>query len=281
MIIDAHHYLWDPTRRTYPWLDDPMLLQIRRPYTVADLRTATRGQSQIRTVLVQTMADQAETIEFLATAAASNGLIVGVVGWVDLTAPDLPEQLAGLRAAPGGNLLVGIRHLVRDARDPAWLTRPQVLRGIRAVGDAGLAIDLLVRGRQLEMVQQVAALLPGVNFILNDLGKPPIATGHWQPWAWQIAAIAKLPNVVAKLSGLVTADRWSDWDTEHLIPYATLALELFGPERLMFGSDWPICTLAASYPETFAVAEQLCGDLSTAECAALFSGTARRAYRLN
>jgi len=279
MVIDAHHHLWDPAGREYGWMAGDALAPLRRPYGVDDLRAAASGRVE-RTVLVQTVGEEAETAEYLATAAGSGGLIAGVVGWVDLTAPDVAERIAALRAGTGGELLVGIRHQVEDEPDPGWLTRPEVLRGIAAAGAAGLAYDLLVRTPQLEAVRDVVASLPAVRFVLDHLAKPSIATGEWEPWAGGIAALARYPNVVAKVSGLVTEARWDDWDAARIGRYVRHALETFGPARCAFGSDWPVCTLAARYTEVLDLAGTLTADLSPAERADIFTGTAQRCYRL-
>src|SRR5262245_22376653 len=191
-IVDAHHHLWDPARRAYPWLAADALAPLRRPFTVDDLRTATGGRIA-RTVLVQTVSDRAETTEFLATADSSGGLIAGVVGWVDLTAPDVAEQIAQLRAGTGGERLIGVRHQVQDEPDPDWLRRPEVLRGIAAAGAADLAYDLLVLAPQLPVAREVVARLPQVRFVLDHLAKPAIAAGTWQPWARELTELARLP----------------------------------------------------------------------------------------
>jgi L-fuconolactonase len=279
VIVDAHHHLWDPARRRYPFLDDPALAPIRRPYATAELREVT-GDLVAGTVLVQTVSDRAETEEFLATAAASDGLIRGVVGWVDLTAGDVAEQLGKLRAGPGGERLVVIRHQVQDEADPLWLARADVRRGIRAVGAAGLAYDLLVLTPQLAAARDLVEALPEVLFVLDHLAKPPIAAGDWEPWAGGIAALAALPNVTAKLSGLVTEAVWDDWDAEGIGRYTRHALDLFGPDRLMFGSDWPVCTVAAGYDEVFSLAVALTVELGDGERGAVFGDTATRVYRL-
>jgi L-fuconolactonase len=279
VIVDAHHHLWDPARRRYPFLEEPALAPIRRAYATGELREAA-GDLVTGTVLVQTVSDRAETEEFLVAAAASDGLVRGVVGWVDLTAGDVAEQIGKLRAGPGGERLVGVRHQVQDEADPLWLARADVRRGIRAVGAAGLAYDLLVLAPQLDAAREAVEALPEVRFVLDHLAKPPIAAGDWEPWASGVAALAALPNVTAKLSGLVTEAVWDDWDAERIARYARHALGLFGPDRLMFGSDWPVCTLAASYAEVFSLAAALTMELSEGERGAVFGDTATRVYRL-
>jgi len=202
------------------------------------------------------------------------------VGWVDLAAADVAAQLDGLRAGTGGELLVGIRHQVQDEPDPDWLLRPEVLRGIEAVGAAGLAYDLLVLATQLPAARTVAGRLPHVRFVLDHLAKPPIAAGQWQPWADDLAGLAELPNVSAKLSGLVTEARWDGWDAEQVGRYARHALDVFGPGRCMVGSDWPVCTLAAGYGQVLDLAGTFTVGLNDAERANVLAGTATRVYRL-
>jgi L-fucono-1,5-lactonase len=277
MIIDAHHHLWDPAQFEYPWMGGDALAPIRRPFTAGDLWEVTDGKVA-HTVLVQTISSEAETAAFLATAGANGELIKGVVGWVDLTAPDIAERIEALRAGPGGNRLVGIRHQVQDEEDPGWLARPEVVRGLRAVGAAGLAYDLLVLVSQLETATAVVRELPEVRFVLDHLAKPAIAAGEWEPWASRVGELAGQPNVSAKLSGLVTEASWSDWSAEQIAPYAKHAVDAFGPDRLMYGSDWPVCTLAASYEQVWELANTLIADLAPAERDAILGGTAARVY---
>jgi L-fuconolactonase len=270
-VIDAHHHLWDPARRAYSWLTG--LGAIRRPYTVDDLRGVSGAAA---TVLVQTVPSSDETAEFLAVAAAE-GPVAGVVGWADLAAPDVAEHLAALAHR---DLLVGIRHQVEDEPDPEWLLRKDVLRGLRAVTEAGLAYDLLVNPAQYAAAAAVADRLPSAVFVLDHAGKPPIASGEVDQWAAAITEIAKRPNVFCKLSGLVTEADWRTWRQADLAPYAGHVLTVFGPERVMFGSDWPVCELAATYAQVTETAETLTAQLSPAERHEVFEATARRVYGL-
>jgi L-fuconolactonase len=272
VIVDAHHHLWDPGRRDYPWMSGATLDPIRRPYTVDDLRAAA-GPDVTATVLVQTVSSVAETEEFLAVADASDGLIVGVVGWVDLTAP---ADLERLRTVPGGHLLVGIRHQVEDEPDLEWLLRTEVQQGLRAVGAAGLVYDVLVRAPQRAAAYTAAKQLPDVPFVVDHAGKPGIATGEWEAWAAWIANIAELPNVTCKLSGLITEAVWDSWSAEVVRPYAEHVLSSFGPDRVMFGSDWPVCELAGSYAEVLDLARTLLAGAPEA-----FGETARRTYSIS
>ncbi|RKT66943.1 L-fuconolactonase [Saccharothrix variisporea] len=276
--IDAHHHLWDLTARPHDWLDGPEVAPIRRDFGPADLRAVTTPAGVDATVLVQVLPDLPETAEFLALADDSD-LVAGVVGWVDLTAPDVAEQLDRLRSGPGGDRLVGVRHLVQSEPDPEWLVRPDVLAGLRAVRDAGLVYDLLTRPRQLPAAVAAVRAVPDLVFVLDHLSKPDIAGRSWEPWASGVAALAAEPNVVAKVSGLVT-EAGPQWTVAELWPYFDAALEAFGPRRLMFGSDWPVCLLAASYGEVVGAAEQLTACLGEAERGEVFAGTAARVYGL-
>lgn len=273
-LIDSHHHLWDPARREYPWLAG--LAPLQRPYTTDDLHAATPAAG---TVLVQTVATVEETEEFLSIAAADE-LIVGVVGWVDVTAPDIAERLAALRERPGGARLVGIRHPAQDEPDPNWLVRPDVVRGIAAIAAAGLTYDILVRPPQHEAAVAVADSVPGARLVLDHAGKPAIAEDGFEPWAAFLGTLAQRPNVFCKLSGLVTEADWQAWQVSDLQPYAAHVLDSFGPDRVLFGSDWPVCELAATYDQVLDAARSVTADLSKSEQAEVFAGTARRAYPL-
>ncbi|MFC3572546.1 amidohydrolase family protein [Streptomyces yaanensis] len=279
MTVDAHHHVWDLTVRDQDWITGPELRPIRRNFTLVDLEGEARAVGVDRTVLVQTITVAEETPEFLALAE-ENDIVAGVVGWTDLTSPDVADALARLRELPGGSYLRGIRHQVQGEPDPEWLLRPDVRRGLAAVGEAGLVYDLLVLPHQLPASVKAAASLPELTFVLDHLGKPPIASGTLEPWASQVRALAALPNTVCKLSGMVTEADWENWRVADLRPYADTVLEAFGPDRLMFGSDWPVCTLASTYAEVRDVAHALTPDLGDHERAQILEGTAARVYRL-
>jgi L-fuconolactonase len=280
-VVDAHHHLWDPARRHYPWLAREGLAPIRKAYQLTDLRHQAAGTGVDRTILVQTVAGQGETEEFLSVATESAGLVAGVVGWVDLTAADVTDRLQRLREMAGGRMLAGIRHQVEDEPDPRWLLQPAVLRGLRAVGAAGLVYDLLARPPQLAAAVEAARALEGVTLVLDHAGKPPIASGVLEPWRSQLSALASLPHVRCKLSGLVTEAHWDAWSIRDLRPYAEHVLGSFGPDRVMFGSDWPVCELAASYGDVVALASDLLASCSAAERSAVMAGTAISTYGLD
>jgi L-fuconolactonase len=250
---------------------------IRRRYTLADLRAAAPPEVGT-TVLVQALAATAETERLLATAAGSD-LVAGVVGWVDLTAGGVADELDRLRAGPGGDRLVGIRHLAQDEPDPGWLARADVAHGIAAVGRRGLAVDLLVRGPQRPAALAAARASPDVRFVLDHCGKPAIGAGEWEPWASWLAELATLPHVTCKLSGLLTEAAPGRRQPAILLPYARHALDSFGPDRVMFGSDWPVCELAGGYPAAWALTRSCLDGLTEDERSAVLARTASRAYR--
>ena len=278
ITVDAHQHFWDPTRASYPWLTEE-LEAIRRPFGPEDLRPLLAANGIDRTILVQTRSSEEETREFLATAAA-NDFVAGVVGWVDLTAGDLGERIAELRAAEGGAKLVGIRHQVQDEADPEWLLRPDVQRGITAVGRAGLVYELLVRIRELPAARATVEAHPEVRFVIDHLAKPPIASGVLDEWSERLSPLAGAPNVMCKLSGMVTEADWRRWSARDLEPYVRRVVEWFGPARCLFGSDWPVCLLAASYAKVVATCRSLIADLGPAERERILGGNAVALYRI-
>ena len=278
-IIDAHHHLWDLGVRDQDWITGAALAPLRRDFLLGDYQSVADVNGTAASIVVQTVTVPGETPELLALAAASD-LIAGVVGWTDLAAPDVGDKIAALTEMSGGAKLVGLRHQVQSEPDPDWLTRPDVLRGLGAIARAGLVYDLVITAGQLSQATRAAAAVPELTFVLDHLGKPPIASGRTDPWAQDLRGLAALPNTSAKLSGLVTEADWRRWQVADLRPYAEVALDAFGPARMMFGSDWPVCTLAASYPDVLAAAHDLTAGLSPAEREAVFAGTASSVYGL-
>lgn len=281
MIVDAHHHLWQ-VGAGYTWLDAPELAPIRRSFGPDDLRPALVAAGVDRTVLVEGGCCDAAEAAVLLGHALRTPQIAGVVAWAQLTDPALADTLAGYRELPGGDLLVGIRSQVQGEPDPDYLDRPEVRRGLGTVAAAGLAFDLVIRTDQLLAAARAARDLPELRFVLDHLGKPPIRSGAvgLAEWREPVRALAAQPNVSAKLSGLVTEADWSAWSPAHLRPFVSAAVEAFGPDRLMFGSDWPVCLLAASYGEVKAALTAALGPVSPAAQAAVFGGTAVRVYRL-
>src|ERR1022692_1633092 len=294
-VVDAHHHVWDLAVRDQPCLALPGHEPLLKNFSEADLRPEATAARVTATVVVQTVTDPAETPDLLALAAASD-LIAGAVGWVDLQAHAVADALAALQGRPDGGWLRGIRHPVLIEEDPQWLRRPAVLRGLAAVGAAGLCYDIVVCPEQLPAAVASAAASPGLTFVLDHLGNPDIGPQRGDRWADAVRQLAALPNTVCKLSGILgepppagaRPPESSPPDSRgpgsvsvaHLIPYYETVLDAFGPDRLMFGTDWPVCTLSASYSTVVAAARALTAALSQAERAAVLSGTASRVYRL-
>jgi L-fuconolactonase len=276
--VDAHHHLWDLAVREQTWMVGPELDPVRRNFSVDDLAPLASAAGVSATVVVQTVSVPEETPEFL-EVAASNDLVAGVVGWVDLRAPDVADALAALRERPDGAWLKGIRHQVHDEDDPRWLCRDAVRNGLAAVAGAGLVYDLLTKTPHLPAAVETVAALPELSFVVDHISKPVIG-GDLEPWATGLRELAAFSNVSCKLSGMVTEASWTDWTVEDLRPYVDVVLEAFGPDRVMFGSDWPVCLLAASYGEVVEAAEQLTAGLGDKERDAVFGDTARRVYHL-
>jgi L-fuconolactonase len=252
------------------------LTAIRRPFGPANLAPLLAAAGIDRTVLVQTISSLDETHEFLNTAAGTD-FIGGVVGWVGLTDPAVADTLAELRVGPGGSMLVGVRHQVHDELDPRWLLRPDVRRGIRAVGHAGLVYDLLVRTRELPAAAELVSDFPDMRFVLDHIAKPRIAGGPRDlEWEQAMMPLADHDNVACKLSGMMTEADWNTWTPQELLPYVVRVLDWFGPERCMFGSDWPVSLLASDYARTVTTLKALVG-----ENAEVFGGTAKRVYGLS
>ncbi|MDG4787901.1 amidohydrolase family protein [Micromonospora sp. WMMD1102] len=281
MIVDAHHHLWRISDG-YSWLDAPELAPIRRSFLPADLLAELAAAGVDRTVLVEGGRCDTGEAEILLGYAAGTPAIAGVVAWADPADPELAATIAGYRALPGGELLVGVRPQLQAETDPGYLDRPAVRRGLRTVAEAGLAFDVVCRADQLPAVARVAREVPQLRFVLDHLGKPGVRDGAagLAGWAGPLAELAASPNVTAKLSGLVTEADWRRWLPADLRPFVAEAVRLFGPERLMFGSDWPVCRLAAGYGDVLTALTEVLPPLSTAERSAVFGATAVRTYRL-
>jgi L-fuconolactonase len=278
-VVDAHHHFWDPALRDYPWMGEEVAA-IRRHFGPRELAPLLGANGVERTVLVQTISSLEETQEFLATAARTE-FIAGVIGWVDLTDPSVRDTLSELRMGIGGNKLVGVRHQVHDEVDERWLLRDDVLGGIRAVGDLGLAYDLLVRTRELPAALEVARRFTDIRFVIDHMAKPRIKAGPRDlEWEQAMGGFSHLLNVTCKVSGLVTEADWKGWTPDELASYVRRAVGWFGAERCMFGSDWPVCLLAASYEQVMEAARYSLRKLTKAEIEGVFGGNAIRVYGL-
>lgn len=275
MILDTHVHFWDynPVRDT--WIDKTMEA-IRRDFTPADLRKASHGLSVEGFVAVQADPSVAET-EFLLRLATNHPEIKGVVGWLDLCSPILGEHLELYTMNPA---LKGLRHIVQ-AEAPGYMDRPEFRRGIAALESYGLTYDILIYAPQLDEACRLVTDFPGQAFVLDHLGKPNVREGRFAEWRAGLEKLAEAPNCCCKLSGLVTEALWDRWTAEELRPYLETALELFGPKRLLFGSDWPVCQLAASYEQVLGLVLEFIKTLSTDEQRQILRENARSFYRLN
>jgi L-fuconolactonase len=279
MIIDAHQHFWDPNHADYPWMQGDELAPIRRSFGPADLAPLLKENRIDASIVVQCRASLDETEEFLRLANATP-FVIGVVGWADLTDPALGDTITRLRSLPGGDKLVGIRHQVHDEADADWLLRDDVRRGLEIVIAHGLAYDLLVRTRELPAAIATARALPNGRFVLDHAAKPPIAAGFDRQWADRLAELAACDNVWCKISGLATEAVWNDWDAERLAPYVAHAAQRFGEDRLIFGSDWPVCLLAGSYGAIKQALDECLSRLGGAFHDKAFGPNAIAAYRL-
>ena len=252
---------------------------IRRSFGVDEFVEQAEANGMVASVVVQTVAEVAETEELLELAATSP-FVAGVVGYVDVAAGDVGDQLDRLLERPSGSWLVGIRSLVQYEPDPHWLSRPEVLAGLAEVARRGLCNELLIQPHQLRQVVDAVRTTES-RFVIDHLGKPAIASSAWEPWATEFATLARLDNVAAKVSGLVTEADWAAWTVDDVRPYVDHAISAFGPERLIFGSDWPVCTLAAAYDRVVDLVERCVTGFTTHERAAIFGGNAVEVYALD
>ena len=274
MRIDAHQHFWHYDPVQYGWIDGSMQV-LRRDFMPADLRPEASSAGIDRTIAVQTRQDLEET-RWLLQLASSHAIIAGVVGWVDLQCADVDVQLQELTADPR---LVGIRHILQ-AESPGFMSSSGFRRGLARVERYGLTYDILVYSRQLPEVLELVAAFPNQRFVLDHLGKPDIKGGGFAAWRRNFTALGGFPHVWCKLSGLVTEADWRSWTAAQLRPYIDTALECFGADRLMIGSDWPVCTLASSYGRTLQTLEDALAGCSAAERASVLGGTAQRLWRL-
>jgi L-fuconolactonase len=248
MRVDTHQHFWRYTADEHGWIDDSMSC-LRRDFLPEHLEPELKRAGFDGSIVVQVRQTLEET-RWLLDLAASSQFTLGVIGWVDLRASDVEAQLARFAGNPK---LLGVRHIVQSEPDERFLLQPEFLRGISALAEFDLTYDLLIHPRHLPVAAEFVRRFPHQRFVLDHLAKPFIKSGTLQPWDADIRKLAQFPNVFCKLSGLVTEADWKAWRPEHFAPYLDVAFECFGPDRLMIGSDWPVCTVAASYTQTMEV----------------------------
>lgn len=276
--IDAHQHFWQLRQPfDYSWLNAPSLGVIRRDYLPEHLVPLIRAVGVEHTVVVQTQHNLEEN-RWALGLAEQNPFLAGVVGWVDLASEACEEQLLEFKQHPR---FVGIRHVTQDEPDDDFIVRPEVLRGLRVLEKHGVPFDLLLYVKHLHHVPTLARQLSQLPLVINHLAKPHIKEGRTDDWLPHLRAAASFPNVFCKLSGLVTEADWQRWKVADLRPYVDAALEHFGPHRCMFGSDWPVCELAGTYPQVHAALNESISALSEAERDQILGGTATRFYKLS
>jgi L-fuconolactonase len=275
LIIDSHQHFWQVGRFDYPWMT-PDVEVLYQDYLPTQLEPVLSESGVVQTVLVQASNSLAETY-WLLSLAERYPFIAGVVGWIDLKDPEMEQELEALTSNPKFR---GVRHLVESEPDDDWLVQASVLNGLRVLEKHSVPYDLLVHTRHLKHVKTVAETCPNLNLVIDHMAKPPIASGEITAWATALKEAASYPNVSCKLSGLVTEANWTAWTTEDLRPYVERALEFFGPKRIMFGSDWPVCLLAASYDRMLESFQLLLADLSEEDRNRVFGGNSFEFYRL-
>ena len=271
--VDAHHHVWDLARGDYGWLTPD--LAIHRDYMLADFRPLLGDIAA--TVLVQAAPTEAETAFLLDVAARSDNLVRGVVGWADLAAPDAPARIAALSR---NGTLKGLRPMLQDITDTAWILRSNVRPALQAMAQHGLRFDALIRPRHLPMMLELAASHPNLLIVIDHGAKPAIAQGTFQPWAKDIARVARDTEAFCKLSGLVT-EAASDWRVDDLRRYVDHLIDCFGPQRLMWGSDWPVVVLGGGHTAWCAASQELLRGLDEASRDAIFGDTACTFYSLD
>lgn len=275
MLIDAHHHLWRYNNRDYGWMSNDMIA-LRQNYLLPELEQVTRASGVTGTIAVQARQTLEET-ESLLQMAAANPLLQGVVGWVPLIAPNVADDLDRFAADPR---LKGVRHVLHDEQDDFYMLRDDFNRGVSLLASRGLAYDILIFEKHLPQTLTFVDRHPNQIFVVDHIAKPKIRAGELSPWQKNLAELARRENVYCKISGMATEADWTAWTQEQLRPYFDAVLQAFGPSRLMFGSDWPVLTLAGSYQRWVETFRWFIADLSPHEQEQIGRGTAIRAYRL-
>jgi L-fuconolactonase len=277
MIIDAHQHFWELGRFDTSWLETTDHRPIHRSYLPADLKPHLEAAGVSHSVFVQTQHNVEEN-RWALKLAEENYWIAGVVGWVDLASERCEEQLLEFKRHPK---FVGVRHITQGEPDDDFIVRPSVMRGLKTLQKHGVPFDLLFYVKHLGHAQTLARELPELRMVIDHLSKPHIREGRLDDWEANFRAAAKFPNMCCKLSGMVTEADWKNWKPSNLKPYVDVALDAFGPDRLMYGSDWPVCELAGTYQQVFDALQEVLGNLSDDERDHIYRKTAVDFYGLN
>jgi len=278
-IVDTHQHFWNLNRTAYPWLTPDAYGPICRTFEPSELEPQLRQTGVQYTVVVQA-ANSYEDTEYLLELADNHDFVAGVVGWVPLLRPEeAAEALDQFKYYPK---FKGVRHLIHDEPDPDWLLQDVVAEGLRVLADKGVTFDVVsVLPRHLEHVPTIAERVPELRMVIDHLSKPPIKEQQWEPWSSLFARAAEYSNVYAKVSGLNTAADLENWSSDDLKPYIDFAIERLGPERLMFGSDWPVATLAGDYQKVWEETNRALSDLDEKDREAVLGGTGATFYGLD
>jgi len=273
--IDTHQHFWRYDQAQYDWISEDMSV-LKADYLPDDLEEARSGTGYTESIAVQARQSIEET-DCLLKLAENHRSIRGVVGWLDLQSPEIAQQIDKYASA---TLLKGVRHVLQDEEDDSFMLRPGFLNGITCLEDTGLLYEILIFPRQLEKAIKMVSLFPGQKFVLDHCAKPIIRLGEIQEWAEKVYKLASFPNVSCKVSGLVTEADWLLWQAEDFYPYLELIWNAFGEDRLMIGSDWPVCLVAASYPQVVGLAEDYFRNFGTETLRKITTENAIRIYRL-
>ena len=279
MRIDSHHHVWDLSVREQGWMVGDALNPIKKNFSINDLRQAITGCGIQKTVVVQTVTNYDETPELL-ELADTDDLVAGVVGFLKIDASDAISYLDKYESMRGFKNLVGIRDIAHDYEDVKYLSKPQVIKNVQELGKRGLVYDLLTKTPHMQAAIDLVKACPNTKFVLDHISKPYIAKGEMQPWADQLAQLASFENVDVKVSGMFTEADWKNWKQRDFWPYLEHITNSFTPARMMFGSDWPVCLLAATYRQSIDLVEEFTKSFSEAEKNNFWAGTANRAYGL-
>jgi len=275
MRIDAHQHFWNYSPSEHTWMTGEMAV-LKQDFLPKDLRPLLDGAGFGGSIAVQARQSVEET-EFLLELAEQNEFIRGVVGWVDLCSPELVTQLERFAE---DKKLVGVRHVVQDEPDDGFMLRADFRRGIARLADFGLTYDVLIFPRQLSAARQLVEEFPAQPFVLDHIAKPLIEQGILSPWESGVRALARLPNIYCKLSGMVTEARWRQWREDDFRAYLDVIFNAFGPERVMIGSDWPVCTLSADYGQALGIVIDYIAQLSSEVQEGILGGNCARFYGL-
>jgi L-fuconolactonase len=280
MRIDSHHHLWDLSIRPQDWMTGENMQSVRRNFDVSDLKDAIAGTGIEKTILVHATTTYAETYELL-EIAKSDSTIIAVVGWLQIDSPDAIKECEKYLQAPSGQYLKGIRDVAQDLPDSDYLSKPQSIATVQQLGKMGLSYDILTKTPELKAAIELVRACPDVRFILDHISKPYIARQEFEPWKSLITELASFENVSCKISGMVTEANWNNWKISDYTPYVDHIIESFTPQRLMFGSDWPVALLSAqSYADVVSLASSLTNVLSKDENELFWNKNATQAYQI-